>query len=93
MSCQSVPPVSSHRQAQSSSTYVLGEGRAGRGGEALPPATAIIIALPPPLPSSPSLSHHRAYAGVTVAVGVVASSACYVPGPGFQASYIYLLSP
>lgn len=61
MSCQSVPPVSSHRQAQSSSTYVLGEGRAGRGGEALPPATAIIIALPPPLPSSPSLSHHRAY--------------------------------
>ena len=37
-------------------------------------------------------------AGVTVAVatvgvGVVASSACYVPGPGFQASYIYLLSP
>lgn len=61
MSCQSVPPVSSHRQAQSSSTYVLGEGRAGRGGEALPPATAIIIALPPPLPSSPSLSHHHAY--------------------------------
>ena len=104
MSYQSVPPVSSHRQAHSS-MYVLGEGRAGRGGEELPPPQPSSSPSPPTAVIVTFTVTVMLMAGVIVAVvtvvvmGVVVRSyvmLCYVmlcAGPCVQASYIYLLSP
>lgn len=97
MSYQSVPPVSSHRQAHSS-MYVLGEGRVGRGGEELPPPQPSSSPSPPTTVIVTFTVTVMLMAGVIVAVvtvvvmGVVVRSACYVPGPVFKhLTYIYLV--
>lgn len=92
MSYPSVSPVSSHRQAQSSGTKVLGEK--GREGIAHRhshhhhnyPHTTIVTTF--------IITIIIVIAGVVVVAAVVVMvvvviGACYVPGTVFQASYIY----